>query len=188
MNIKVKESCKSVMGIWGTRPRDVFPEIEYSTPKDMFDTLIKYSWDKKSPVYFKKPIEKIKDNILYYFQWFPKNKNADIDKDALSAARMLVDNFNSAKPESKKNERLSDFPIEDIVHEVAKEVKKQIDDGDTEKTASDVGYAVGKALNTFMPDILLNLAEDVMDKLDVFGSDYDSFFDAIKNAAENARE
>ena len=90
--------------------------------------------------------------------------------------------------ESKKNERLSDFPIEDIVSEVAKEVKKQIDDGDTEKTASDVGYAVGKALNTFMPDILLNLVEDVMDKLDVFGTDYDSFFDAINNAAEYAKD
>lgn len=90
--------------------------------------------------------------------------------------------------ESKKNERLSDFPIEDIVSEVAKKVKKRIEDGYTEKTASDVGYEVGKSLKGWMPDILLNLAEDVMDKLDVFGSDYDSFFDAIKNAAENARE
>ena len=90
--------------------------------------------------------------------------------------------------ESKKNERLSDISLDEIAGEIAKEVKKRIEDGYAEKTASDVGYEVGKSLKGWMPDILLNLAEDVMDKLDVFGSDYDSFFDAIKNAAENAKD
>lgn len=89
--------------------------------------------------------------------------------------------------ESKQSERLSDYSMEDIVDEIVKEVKRKIDDGDTGTDASDMGIEVGGAIKSWMPNIVLNIAEDVMEKLDIFGTDYDSFYAAIDKAATEAQ-
>ena len=89
--------------------------------------------------------------------------------------------------ESKQSERLSDYSMEDIVDEIVKDVKRKIDDGDTGTDASDTGIEVGGAIKSWMPNIVLNIAEDVMEKLDIFGTDYDSFYAAIDKAATEAQ-
>lgn len=89
--------------------------------------------------------------------------------------------------ESKQSERLSDYSMEDIVDEIVKEVKKKIEDGETDTTAYDMGIEVGGAIKSWIPNIALNIAEDVMEKLDLFGTDYDSFYAAIDKAATEAQ-
>lgn len=89
--------------------------------------------------------------------------------------------------ESKKSERLSDYSMEDIVNEIVKEVKQKIDDGDTGTDASDMGIEVGGAIRSWIPNIAMNIAEDVMEKLDIFGTDYDSFYAAIDKATTEAQ-
>lgn len=87
---------------------------------------------------------------------------------------------------TQKNERLSDFSMEDIVDEVVKETKKHFEDYDSDSSEDviDVGYALGMALNKWMPNMLTNIAEDAMDKLGYLKEDYGKFFDAIETAVE----
>ena len=93
----------SVMGIWGKRPRDVYPEVSYSSVNDMYNTLLKHGYGDKHPIYYKNNSpEQIKKHILGYFKWTPTNSDADIEADALAAATMIKNNFN--KSESKKHE------------------------------------------------------------------------------------
>lgn len=89
--------------------------------------------------------------------------------------------------ESKQSERLSDYSMEDIVDEIVKEVKRKIDDGDTGTDAYNMGIEVGGAIKSWIPNIVTNIAEDVMEKLDIFGTDYDSFYAAIDKAATEAQ-
>lgn len=96
---------KSVMSIWGNRPRDVYPEVSYSSVNDMYNTLLKYGYGDMHPIYYKNNSpEQIKGHILGYFKWTPTNSDADIEADALAAATMIKNNF--SKSESKQSESL----------------------------------------------------------------------------------
>lgn len=90
--------------------------------------------------------------------------------------------------ESKKCERLSDYGYEDIVKEIVGSVEQTFADEEIYDTTSkyDVKVALAKALRTWAPDLLLNIAEDAMDKLGYFAKDYDSFLSVVKDAVDDA--
>ena len=97
----------SVMGIWGKRPRDVYPEVSYSSVNDMYNTLLKYGYGDKHPIYYKNNSpEQIKGHILGYFKWTPTNSDADIEADALAAATMIKNNFNKSESKEPTDEKL----------------------------------------------------------------------------------
>ena len=97
----------SVMGIWGKRPRDVYPEISYSSVNDMYNTLLKYGYGDKHPIYYKNNSpEQIKGHILGYFKWTPTNSDANIEADALAAATMIKNNFNKSESKEPTDEKL----------------------------------------------------------------------------------
>lgn len=89
--------------------------------------------------------------------------------------------------ESKKCERLSDYGYEDIVKEIAGHVEQTFADEEIYDTTSkyDVKVALAKALRTWAPDLLLNIAEDAMDKLGYFAKDYDAFMSVVKDAVDD---
>lgn len=98
---------KSVMSIWGNRPRDVYPEVSYSSVNDMYNTLLKYGYGDMHPIYYKNNTpEQIKGHILGYFKWTPTNSDADIEADALAAATMIKNNFNKSEAKKITNEKL----------------------------------------------------------------------------------
>lgn len=98
---------KSVMSIWGNRPRDVYPEVSYSSVNDMYNTLLKYGYGDKHPIYYKNNSpEQIKGHILGYFKWTPTNSDADIEADALAAATMIKNNFNKSESKEPAEEKL----------------------------------------------------------------------------------
>lgn len=98
---------KSVMSIWGNRPRDVYPEVSYSSVNDMYNTLLKYGYGDKHPIYYKNNSpEQIKGHILGYFKWTPTNSDADIEADALAAATMIKNNFNKSESKEPADEKL----------------------------------------------------------------------------------
>lgn len=90
--------------------------------------------------------------------------------------------------ESKKCERLSDYGYDDIVKEIAGEVEQTFADEEVfDKTSkSEVRMALARALRTWAPDLLLNIAEDAMDKLGYFAKDYDAFMSVVKDAVNDA--
>lgn len=99
---------KSVMSIWGNRPRDVYPEVSYSSVNDMYNTLLKYGYGDMHPIYYKNNSpEQIKGHILGYFKWTPTNSDADIEADALAAATMIKNNFNKSEAVKPTDEKLS---------------------------------------------------------------------------------
>lgn len=83
-----------------------------------------------------------------------------------------------------KNERLSDFSMEDIVDEVVKDTRTYFErhESDSTEDTVDVGYALGKILEKWMPNMLTNIAEDAMNKLGYFKDDYYKFADSIETA------
>ena len=83
-----------------------------------------------------------------------------------------------------KNERLSDFTMEDIVDEVVKDTRVYFErhDSDSPEDVVDVSFALGKSLEKWMPNMLTNIAEDAMKKLGYFKDDYDKFADSIETA------
>ena len=85
-----------------------------------------------------------------------------------------------------KNERLSDFTMEDIVDEVVNDTKAYFEhhDSDSPEDVVDVSFALGKILEKWMPNMLTNIAESAMEKLGYFKEDYDKFADAIESAVE----
>lgn len=98
---------KSVMSIWGNRPRDVYPEVSYSSVNDMYNTLLKYGYGEKHPIYYKNNSpEQIKGHILGYFKWTPTNSDADIEADALAAATMIKNNFDKSESKEPADEKL----------------------------------------------------------------------------------
>lgn len=98
---------KSVMSIWGNRPRDVYPEVSYSSVNDMYNTLLKYGYGDMHPIYYKdNSPEQIKGHILGYFKWAPTNSDADIEADALAAATMIKNNFNKSESKGPADEKL----------------------------------------------------------------------------------
>lgn len=98
---------KSVMSIWGNRPRDVYPEVSYSSVNDMYNTLLKYGYGDMHPIYYKNNSpEQIKGHILGYFKWTPTNSDADIEADALAAATMIKNNFNKSESKEPADEKL----------------------------------------------------------------------------------
>jgi dsDNA-binding SOS-regulon protein len=90
--------------------------------------------------------------------------------------------------ESKKCERLSDYGYDDIVKEIAGEVEHTFADEEIyDKTDKyDVKVALAKALRTWAPDLLLNIAEDAMEKLGYFAKDYDAFMSVVNDAVGDA--
>ena len=90
--------------------------------------------------------------------------------------------------ESKKYERLSDYGYDDIVKEIAGEVEHTFADEEIyDKTDKyDVKVALAKALRTWAPDLLLNIAEDAMEKLGYFAKDYDAFMSVVNDAVGDA--
>lgn len=90
--------------------------------------------------------------------------------------------------ESKKCERLSDYGYDDIVKEIVGEVEQTFADEEIyDKTSKyDVKVALAKALRTWAPDLLLNIAEDAMEKLGYFAKDYDAFMSVVNDAVGDA--
>lgn len=90
--------------------------------------------------------------------------------------------------ESKKCERLSDYGYEDILKEIVGSVEQTFDDEEIyDKTDKyDVRIALAKALRTWAPDLLLNIAEDAMEKLGYFKNDYDAFLEVVQDATDGA--
>lgn len=90
--------------------------------------------------------------------------------------------------ESKKCERLSDYGYDDIVKEIVGEVEQTFADEEIyDKTSKyDVKIALAKALRTWAPDLLLNIAEDAMEKLGYFAKDYDAFLSVVQDAVDDA--
>lgn len=86
--------------------------------------------------------------------------------------------------ESKQSERLSAFSMEDIVNEVVKDTRDYFDHHESDSTEDtvDVGYALGKVLEKWMPNMLTNIAEDAIKKLGYFKDNYDKFADSIETA------
>lgn len=86
--------------------------------------------------------------------------------------------------ESKKCERLSDYGYEEIVKAVADEVTQTFFDEEVldKNDKYDVRVALEKALKTWAPDLLLNIAEDAMGRLGYFEKDYDTFMEVVKDA------
>lgn len=90
--------------------------------------------------------------------------------------------------ESKKCERLSDYGYDDIVKEIVGEVEQTFADEEIyDKTSKyDVKIALAKALRTWASDLLLNIAEDAMEKLGYFAKDYDAFLSVVQDAVDDA--
>lgn len=84
--------------------------------------------------------------------------------------------------ESKKQERLADISIEQIVDEAVAEVQKQVEGGTCDPAdKDDVSYAIGRALKKSLPDVALNLVEDIAEKLGYLKDD-DKYFDMLQDA------
>ena len=90
--------------------------------------------------------------------------------------------------ESKKCERLSDYGYEDIVKAIVGHMEQTFSDEEIYDTTSkyDVKVALAKALRTWAPDLLLNIAEDAMEKLGYFAKDYDAFMSVVEDAVDDA--
>lgn len=90
--------------------------------------------------------------------------------------------------ESKKCERLSDYGYEDIVKEIVGDMEQTFSDEEIYDTTSkyDVKVALAKALRTWAPDLLMNIAEDAMEKLGYFAKDYDAFPSVVQDAVDDA--
>lgn len=93
------------------------------------------------------------------------------------------------KVRESKCERLSDFSYEDVVEEVVQEMEKTFEDEEVYSKSSeyDVTMALSKALRSWIPDLLLNVAEDAMNRLGYFPNDYDTVMSVIKDAVSNAK-
>lgn len=109
--------------------------------------------------------------------------------DKVSRVQMTDEVYAILHPsESKKCERLSDYGYDDIVKEIAGEVEHTFADEEIyDKTDKyDVKVALAKALRTWAPDLLLNIAEDAMEKLGYFAKDYDAFMSVVNDAVGDA--
>ena len=93
------------------------------------------------------------------------------------------------KVREKRCERLSDFSYEDVVEEVVQEMEKTFEDEEVYSKSSeyDVKMALSKALKSWVPDLLLNVAEDAMDRLGYFANDYGTAMSVIRDAVDDAR-
>lgn len=109
--------------------------------------------------------------------------------DKVSRVQMTDEVYEILHPsESKKCERLSDYGYDDIVKEIVGEVEQTFADEEIyDKTSKyDVKVALAKALRTWAPDLLLNIAEDAMEKLGYFAKDYDAFMSVVNDAVGDA--
>lgn len=109
--------------------------------------------------------------------------------DKVSRVQMTDEVYAILHPsESKKCERLSDYGYDDIVKEIVGEVEQTFADEEIyDKTSKyDVKVALAKALRTWAPDLLLNIAEDAMEKLGYFAKDYDAFLSVVQDAVDDA--